>query len=200
MTTHTRWWRGLALGAAAITTLALAACAPAGSTANSSASSAPSTVQSSGTAAGSSSAAEPTESATSGSGKEASGTFVVARTGDIDKVDPQLATAFQTVATLRLVYETLLTTDDNGKLVPGLATAWKLSDDGKTVTFTLRDGVTWQDGDPFTSADVKASLERILDEKTAAVGRSNIAAIDSIDTPDDGTVVLHLSATNASIL
>jgi peptide/nickel transport system substrate-binding protein len=124
---------------------------------------------------------------------------VVARTGDIDKLDPHVATAFQTIETLGLVYDRLVNTDNNGKLVPGLATKWTVSDGGKTITFELRDGVTWQDGDPFTSADVKATINRILDEKTAAVARSNLTSITSVDTPDDHTAVFHLSAANTAI-
>ena len=53
--------------------------------------------------------------------------------------------------------------------------------------------MTWQDGDPFTSADVKASIARILDQKTGAVAASNLKLITSVDTPDANTVVLHLS-------
>ena len=112
-------------------------------------------------------------------------TFVVARTGDIDKLDPQLATAFQTHQTLNLVYSRLVKTSADREIQPDLATKWTTSPDGKTVTFTLRTGVKWQDGSPFTSADVKASIARILDEATGAVARSNLLAIASVDTPDD---------------
>ena len=59
---------------------------------------------------------------------------------------------------------------------------------------------SWQDGSPFTSADVKASIARILDQATGAVARSNLLAIAGVDTPDDSTVVLHLSAPSAALL
>lgn len=127
-------------------------------------------------------------------------TMVVARTGDIDVLDPHKATAFQTVQTLSLIYDRLVTTDAGGTIVPALAEKWEVSPDATSVTFTLRDGVTWHDGDPFTAADVKATLERILDEETAAVARSNLAMISSVETPDDRTVSLTLSAPNAAIL
>ncbi|HEY7176193.1 MAG TPA: ABC transporter substrate-binding protein, partial [Micromonosporaceae bacterium] len=141
-----------------------------------------------------------------GSGKSSSAngggntTFVVARTGDIDKLDPQLATAFQTEETLGLIYSTLVKTDDNGQIIGDLATKWDTSADGKTVTFTLRSGVKWHDGSTFTSADVKATLTRILDQSTGAVARSNLTAISSVDTPDNNTVVLHLSQPSAALL
>ncbi|GGL86666.1 ABC transporter substrate-binding protein [Nakamurella endophytica] len=125
--------------------------------------------------------------------------MVVARTGDIDQLDPQKATAFQTVETLSLVYGRLVALDQDGKLVPDLASKWSTSADGKTLSFTLRSGVSWQDGDPFTAADVKASLERILDEKTAAVARSNLSSITKIDAAD-GTVTLTLSGPSTALL
>ncbi|MGH3490799.1 MAG: hypothetical protein ACRDP8_23180, partial [Actinopolymorphaceae bacterium] len=69
------------------------------------------------------------------SGKDSS-PFIVARTADIDLVDPARATAFPTVQTLDLVYDTLLETDDDGELRPGLATRWTVDDDGRTITLT----------------------------------------------------------------
>lgn len=134
------------------------------------------------------------------SGAGATSTFVVARTGDIDKLDPEAATAFQTVETLGLVYSTLVKTDANGKIVPDLATKWDTSADGRTVTFTLRSGVKWQDGSSFSSADVKATITRILDESTGAAARSNLLAISSVDTPNATSVVLHLSQPSAALL
>lgn len=143
-------------------------------------------------------------SPSSGSSSSSSGggvsAFTVARTGDIDKLDPQLATAFQTQQTLGLVYSSLVKTGADGALQPDLASAWTIAPDNLTVTFTLRTGVTWHDGTPFTSADVKASLERILNQSTGAVARSNLTAISGIDAPDPGTVVLHLSKPAASLL
>ena len=144
-------------------------------------------------------ACSPSGSQNSSSSSGAS-TFVVARTGDIDKLDPHLATAFQTQQTLGLVYSRLVTTSATGQIQPDLASQWKVSPDGRTVTFTLRTGVTWQDGSPFTSGDVKASIERILNQSTGAVARSNLTAIEKVDAPDGATVVLHLAKPSASLL
>jgi peptide/nickel transport system substrate-binding protein len=128
------------------------------------------------------------------------GTYVVARTADMLQLDPYKATAFADDETLGLVYSGLVTTDASGTIIPDLATAWHTSADGRTVTFTLRTGVTWDDGDAFTAADVKASIQRILDPKTGAVASSNLAVISGVDTPDDHTVVLRLSRPDASLL
>jgi len=60
-----------------------------------------------------------------------------------------------------VVYENLVKYDEKGNLVPWLATSWDISEDLKTVTWHLRDGVKWNDGTPFTAADVKFSYEFI---------------------------------------
>jgi peptide/nickel transport system substrate-binding protein len=138
--------------------------------------------------------AEPTTTQPSGGG-----TVVVGRTGDIDNLDPHLATAFQTIDALELVYDTLFELDSELTIQPGLATDWEYSADGTELTLTLREGVSFHDGDPFTAADVQASLERILDEETGAVGLSFIASIAEISAPDDYTVVLGLSEPNATL-
>jgi peptide/nickel transport system substrate-binding protein len=124
--------------------------------------------------------------------------LTIARTGDIDLLDPARATAFQTTQTLALVYDTLLTTDDSGKLAPGLATTWTVA--GNAVTFALRTNVKFHDGTPFTAADVKATIERDLDPKTSSVVRSYLKVITAVDTPDDKTVVLTLKHPDTSLL
>lgn len=192
--------RKTAVALAAVSGLVVAACSPAGSTGNSSQPTAGSETTAATTEGSAPSGSSPGQATgSSGPVTAPTGNFVVARTGDVDKLDPQLATAFQTIETLGLVYDSLVKTDADGKLIPGLATSWKTSDDGKTITFELRDGVSWHDGDPFTSADVKVSLERILDEKTSAVGRSNLSLITKVDAPDPKTAVLHLSAPDTAI-
>jgi peptide/nickel transport system substrate-binding protein len=67
------------------------------------------------------------------------------------------------------------------------------------LTFHLRQGVKFHDGSDFTSEDVKASFERILDEATGAATRANLLSIAAIDTPDDYTVVLNLSQPDAPL-
>src|SRR5437667_11630188 len=60
------------------------------------------------------------------------------------------------------VYEGLLEYDFNLKPIPSLAESWKVSTDGKTITFVLQKGVRFHDGKPFTSADVKFSVLEVL--------------------------------------
>lgn len=78
------------------------------------------------------------------------------------------------------------------KPVPGLAESWELGADGRTLTFKLRKGVKWHDGAPFTSADVKFSLEEVW-KKVHPRGRTVFAAVTGVDTPDETTATLKLS-------
>jgi peptide/nickel transport system substrate-binding protein len=127
------------------------------------------------------------------------GNFVVARTADIDKLDPHVATAFGTFHTLGIVYDTLTDLDDQLEPEPSLAESFEYSPDGRSLTFELREGVTFHDGSELDSADVVASIERILDEKTGAVARTNFLSIEKIEASDPLTVTLELSRPDSSL-
>jgi peptide/nickel transport system substrate-binding protein len=80
--------------------------------------------------------------------------------------------------------------DDLTGVRPVLATSWRVSNGGKTYTFTLRDGVKFSDGTPLDSAAVKQSIERAIALKKAAY--LYVKAISRVETPAPSTVVLHL--------
>jgi peptide/nickel transport system substrate-binding protein len=88
----------------------------------------------------------------------------------------------------------------SGDAVPGVAESWEISDDGLTYTFTLREGVTFQDGSELTSEDVKWSLERSLNISHPDGASFLIGAIQSIETPDDLTVVITIDQPNVTFL
>jgi peptide/nickel transport system substrate-binding protein len=127
-------------------------------------------------------------------------TLIMARAVDATGLDPHLQTAFASLRLLDLIYEPLVRTDADLNIVPALAESWEFSDDGMTLTFHLRQGVTFHDGSAFTSEDVIASLNRILDEATGAATRSNLLSIDSMEAPDDYTVVLHLNLADVPLV
>jgi peptide/nickel transport system substrate-binding protein len=82
---------------------------------------------------------------------------------------------------------------------PRLATAWQVAADGLSVTFTLREGVKWHDGKPFTSADVAFTLMELI-RKHHPRGRSVFAALTAVDTPDDKTAILRLSRPSPALM
>jgi len=114
-------------------------------------------------------------------------------------IDPHIVTAFSSMRRIDLLYNRLVRLDDNFVVVPDLAESWDVPDN-TTYVFHLRKGVKFHNGREMTSADVKYSLERVLDPKTASPGRSYISLITSIDAVDRYTVKIHLSAPLASLL
>ena len=130
----------------------------------------------------------------------AAGVLTVAQTADVDVIDPHRATAFHTQYVLEQIYGTLVEFDSKLDIAPGLASDWTFSKDLKTLKLKLRNDVHFHNGQQFTSNDVRASLVRILQPKTGAVGRSNLLLIHRIKTPDKYTVVLVLRQPNDAIL
>lgn len=96
-------------------------------------------------------------------------------------------------------YDTLLTYDEAGtSLAPELATDWSVSDDGLTVTLTLRDDVTFHDGAELTAADVVYSLDRI---QSIGIGvASFLTAYDSAEATGDNEVTITLRQPDATFL
>lgn len=82
------------------------------------------------------------------------------------KMDPQSSQLDSTAMVQRQVLDSLVYQEADGTFSPWLAKSWKVSDDGKTYTFTLRDDVTFTDGTVFDAAAVKANFDRIVDPKT----------------------------------
>ena len=114
-------------------------------------------------------------------------------------LDPHIVTAFSSMRRIDLIYNRLVRLDDNFVVVPDLAESWSVPDN-TTYVFKLRKGVKFHNGRELTAEDVKYSLERILDPKTASPGRSYIATITSIEAVDAYTVKIKLSAPLASLL
>lgn len=87
----------------------------------------------------------------------------------------------------------------DGKVSPELAESYEISPDAQTYTFHLRDA-KFHDETPVTAADVKATFEHILDPNGKAAFRNELSIIETIDTPDDKTVVLHLKSPSVALI
>src|SRR5690606_28471703 len=96
------------------------------------------------------------------------------------------------------VYDTLLRATPDGRIEPWLATDWAYDDDETELTLTIRDDVTFTDGSALTADVVKQNLLRFRDGTASNAG--NLASIESIDTPDDTTVVIDLAAPDPAML
>jgi peptide/nickel transport system substrate-binding protein len=97
------------------------------------------------------------------------------------------------------VYEGIVSRDQDNNVVPKLASAYEVSDDGLIYTFTLQDGVTFHDGSALTADDVVTSLTTAKDDPTVQ-GNSSLAGVTSITSPDAATVVVTLAEPNSDFL
>ena len=86
------------------------------------------------------------------------------------------------------IFSSLVQFDQELGLIPDLAETWEVSEDGTEYTFTLRPGLTFHNGDPLTSADVKYTYERTINPDFASPHANKLALVDSFETPDDQTV------------
>jgi peptide/nickel transport system substrate-binding protein len=119
------------------------------------------------------------------------GTLVVADTSDPGTLNPAITTAFNTHFVTDQIYNGLVGLDEHLNPVPDLAEKWTISADGKDYTFKLRSGVQWQDGQPFTSADVKFTFEQGLLKYHSRTKAGLTPVLNGIDAPDPLTVVFH---------
>ncbi|MFD5120474.1 ABC transporter substrate-binding protein [Streptomyces sp. NPDC058385] len=91
------------------------------------------------------------------------------------------------------IFDGLLTHDADMELKPALAAALpKVSADGRTYTYKLRDGVRFSDGKPFSAKDVVFTYETILDKKTNNASKTELDAVDTVEAKGDDTVVFRL--------
>ncbi|MEK6309443.1 MAG: ABC transporter substrate-binding protein [Curtobacterium sp.] len=97
------------------------------------------------------------------------------------------------------VYQGLVGRTADGEIRDVLASSHEVSSDGRTYTFTLRKGTTFQDGKPVTAADVVWSLEQVKENDTY-VDSAKLANVASITSPSSDTVVLQLSKPDSDLL
>jgi peptide/nickel transport system substrate-binding protein len=116
--------------------------------------------------------------------------LVTAQGGDVSKFDPHFSTSSNDIRVSFNLFDNLTSRRPDGKLYPGLATEWKL--DGQTTwKFKLRPGVKFHNGDPFTSADAKFSIERTYNPSAKTMVATALSTIDRIEAPDPATLVIH---------
>src|SRR5690606_7499509 len=100
-------------------------------------------------------------------------------------------------------YSTLvkLSVDKYPQVEPDLAQSWKVSDDGLRYEFSLHPNVKFHDGSALTSADVKATLDRLINppEGVVSVRRAMYDDIKSIEAPNATTLVLNMKSPNSAI-
>lgn len=127
------------------------------------------------------------------------GTLRVAFPGVPSKLYPALGLAQEDYGVTIGVYDNLVRLDHNLALQPELAESWTKSDDLKTWTFKLRQGVKFHHGTPFTADDVVYTFERILDEGFGSSFRSVLSSVERVEKVSDYVVSFHMKTPNADL-
>lgn len=131
---------------------------------------------------------------------ERGGVMSYGRYADSLFLDPVLNDANVDIWILSNLYDTLLLpTDDGLGVQPGLATAWKLSDDGLSLALTLRENIQFSDGSPITPADVVWSLKRAANPQNG-IWNSLVSSIDDVVPDGASGVTVKLKHPDPSIL
>ena len=125
-----------------------------------------------------------------------SGLLRVGWTVEPDSMNPMTATSTQAQEVYQLIYDNLIEYGIDLKPEPGLATSWSYSKNSKSITYTLRKGVTWHDGQPFTSQDAKFTFDLIAGQQLSQYVQW-VTAVTSTEAPDPHTFVVNFSAPQA---
>ncbi len=126
------------------------------------------------------------------------GRLVYGMTQDLVSLDPHQSTDAGTRSVVFNLYEGLVKPTPAGELEPAVAESVDISDDAKTYTFTLRDGITFHDQSPVTVEDIQYSIERyaeIQGESSAFFNR-----LEEVEIIDDRTVAVHLTEGDSEFL
>jgi ABC-type transport system substrate-binding protein len=128
-----------------------------------------------------------------------SGTLTVSMSRVIENLDPPRSLSVGNWSISMTMFDSLVTIGPDGKIQPMLATSWQIVDP-TTWKFVLRQGVKFHDGEPFNSAAVKFSLDRIVDpaNKMSMAGYWN--AYDRTETPDDYTAIVKTKTPVGNLL
>jgi peptide/nickel transport system substrate-binding protein len=125
------------------------------------------------------------------------GTLVIVSTQVPRHLNGAVQSGTATAVPSTQLFASLLRYDEGWEPQPYLAESWEVSDDGLTATFTLVEGATFHDGAPITSEDVAFS---IMTTKEHHPFTTMFAPVESIDTPDDRTVVMNLSQPHPALM
>lgn len=139
----------------------------------------------------------PTTNLTTPGGKQG-GTMVVYLSGDPSGWNPDYKSDDNLWPIAQNVFNRLIKLAPYDGINMDLAESYEFSEDGKTLTFHLHEGVKWHDGEPFSSRDVKWTYDTMISEQWFKA--QSLESVESIECPDDNTVVFHLKVPDVTII
>ena len=126
------------------------------------------------------------------------GTYIVPSDGEPATLNPDAISDDFNYAIVQNLFPRLYKLNNAFNAIPDLATSFDVSDDALTYTFHLRDNAVWTDGEKVTSADVLYTFNEIID--TSYAFESVFQYVDSMEAPDDYTVVFHMAEPDGSFV
>jgi peptide/nickel transport system substrate-binding protein len=120
------------------------------------------------------------------------GVLTVGVQRDLIMMNPLVSTLSTERAIRELMYEPILTSNPDGKLVPKLAESWEVSTDGKMLTFKIRKGVKFHNGQDLSARDVKFSIDYTMNPKNGAYGKRFFDLVERVETTDRSTLKVYL--------
>lgn len=125
-------------------------------------------------------------------------TLNVVMASKLSTLDPVLTTAHQSRNHAYMIYDTLVALDAGNKIRPQMVSNWEVSPDGKSYTFTLREGLKWHDGAPVKAEDCVASIKRWAQQDK--MGRQVMALVTSIEAVNDKSFRIVMSTPTDVVL
>lgn len=117
------------------------------------------------------------------------GELIIASASNLGELDPHASTSGETRDIASHIFESVITVDETGNIIPQLAESYEASDDAMSYTFHIREGVPFHNGDILDVDDVIASWQRMKDY---GIDREIMGLVDSFERVDDDTVAVHM--------
>jgi peptide/nickel transport system substrate-binding protein len=143
---------------------------------------------------------QPTAAAAPAGPAKKGGTFIDTSFGDAPTMQPVISNDNSSNERIAVMFDSLRTQDPNTlEYKPNLAESWKFGADNLSMTYILKDNLTWSDGQPLTAADYKFTWDLLFDPKTKVPARSLLSNIvGPPDTPDAKTLVFKFKEVSAA--
>jgi glutathione transport system substrate-binding protein len=125
---------------------------------------------------------------------------LLATQADVARLDPAATGDVPSMMVQSVMFEGLVGWDKDQKLVPQLAESWTLSDGGKVLTWKLRRGVKFHDGEEFDAQAAKVNFDRWLDKANGLLTLSQFASVEGVEVVDKHTLKMTLKEVNGALL